>query len=274
MSCRPTTGKTSSHGGPEGFGRRVWQAQALAGGVRFTYESADGEQGYPGALRAEVDYVLDGCALHIRYRAQADAPTLVNLTNHTYFNLNGAGSGSALGHEPADLRAELHARARRLPSPRARSRPWPARPWDFREMRPIGEADLGFEQLALGGGYDHNYMIDGEHGTLRRAALLRADRSGLVMEVLTTSPAMQFYAANGLGGGARGQGRRGLSKPRRRLPGDAVPARRRAPPELPPVRAGARGETWTAETIYRFQAAPWRQRAVPWSTVRFAGTYK
>lgn len=91
--------------------------------MRFTYESADGEQGYPGALHAEVDYILDGCALHIRYRAQADAPTLVNLTNHTYFNLNGAGQRQRAGARAADLRAELHARARRLhPHGRDRAR--------------------------------------------------------------------------------------------------------------------------------------------------------
>ena len=247
-------GENQLHGGPEGFGRRVWQAQELAGGVRFTYESADGEQGYPGALRAEVDYVLDGCALHIRYRAQADAPTLVNLTNHTYFNLNGAGSGSALGHE-LQICAQSYTPVRAGCIPTGEIAPVAGTPMDFREMRPIGEADLGFEQLALGGGYDHNYMIDGEHGTLRRAALLRADRSGLVMEVLTTSPAMQFYAANGLGGGPVGKGGAVYQNH------DAVCLETQFPPDAVhhqnfPQCVLRPGETWTAETIYRFQAAP------------------
>ena len=247
-------GENHLHGGPEGFSRRVWEAEELPDGVKFSYVSPDGEEGYPGTVRAEVSYVLKGRALCILYRAVTDAPTPVNLTNHTYFNLNGAGSGSAMGHE-LQIFAQNYTPVLAGSIPTGEIAPVAGTPMDFREMRPIGEADLGFEQLALGGGYDHNYMIDGEHGTLRRAALLRADRSGLVMEVLTTSPAMQFYAANGLGGGPTGKGGAVYQNH------DAVCLETQFPPDAVnhpnfPQCVLRPGEVWTAETVYRFGQRP------------------
>ena len=217
-SCRQTTGKTTSTAGRRAFPRRVWEAEELPDGVKFSYVSPDGEEGYPGTVRAEVSYVLKGRALCILYRAVTDAPTPVNLTNHTYFNLNGAGSGSAMGHE-LQIFAQNYTPVLAGCIPTGEIAPVARTPMDFREMRAISSApDMGFEQLALCGGYDHNYMIDGEAGTLRRAALLRGDRTGLVMETLTTSPAVQFYAANGLGGGPAGKGGAVVREQRRGLP--------------------------------------------------------
>lgn len=246
-------GENHLHGGPEGFSRRVWEAEELPDGVKFSYVSPDGEEGYPGTVRAEVSYVLKGRALCILYRAVTDAPTPVNLTNHTYFNLNGAGSGSAMGHE-LQIFAQNYTPVLAGCIPTGEIAPVARTPMDFREMRAISSApDMGFEQLALCGGYDHNYMIDGEAGTLRRAALLRGDRTGLVMETLTTSPAVQFYAANGLGGGPAGKGGAVYAN------NDAVCLETQFPPDAVnhpnfPQCVLRPGEVWTAETVYRFPA--------------------
>jgi aldose 1-epimerase len=203
------------HGGPEGFHRRVWQAAAdpdagpeLAA-LRLELHSPDGEMGFPGALDARVTYTLDAeGTLALEHRARADRATVVNLTNHAYFNLAGAGSGDVLGHTLAlDSGAYLPVTAEAIPlGPPV---PTAGTPFDFREPHPIGEritADDG--QLADAGGYDHCWVLDPAPqraaGGLRRAARLADPAAGRRMEVWTTEPGIQVYTGNALDGSLAG----------------------------------------------------------------------
>lgn len=173
-------GRNHVHGGARGFDKRVWQARGVADGVELSLVSEDGEEGFPGRLSVSATYTLDeGGALRIAYRATTDAPTVLNLTNHTYWNLAGADSGSALGQvlriaagriTPAD--AESLPTGEFLPADGTR--------FDFREPKPVGA------------GYDHNFVLDGTGP----AAELYDAASGRVLTVTTTEPGMQLYTAD------------------------------------------------------------------------------
>ncbi|WP_370962124.1 aldose epimerase family protein [Amycolatopsis sp. cg9] len=186
-------GKNSLHGGPAGLDTRVWSAVPLPDGVRLTLTSPDGDQGYPGRLTAEVTYRLTASGLRITYRATTDAPTVVNLTNHTYWNLAAAG-------EVHDHRLQLAA-TRFCPTdagliPAGDPRPVAGTPFDFR--RPsrigarIGEAD---PQLKLADGYDHNWILDPAAPFAARAW---DPASGRLLTMRTTEPGLQFYSGNHL----------------------------------------------------------------------------
>ncbi len=197
-------GPNALHGGPTGFQNRVWDSRIAEGGngVEFSYRSADGEEGYPGNLDVKATYTwTDDNRLTLRLEAETDAPTVVNLTNHAYFNLDGENSGSVLDHE---LRLEA---SRYLPTddtqiPTGELAPVAGTPMDFTDFKPIGK-DLGadFEPLKIGKGYDHCFAIDGySKGTMRKAATLRSPRSGRTLEVSTTQPGVQVYTGNWLKG--------------------------------------------------------------------------
>jgi aldose 1-epimerase len=196
------------HGGLAGFNRRIWTVESAtveAGGSRLTlgYASNDEEEGYPGALRACVTYAVSGTTMEIEYEATCDAPTLVSLTNHTYFNL--AGTGSTLGHE---LRIDA---AHFLPVdggliPTGALAPVAGTPMDFRTRRVIGTGlDLRHPQLACAGGYDHNWVL-AAHESGHPSAQLYDPMSGRRMELLTTQPGLQFYGGQSLDGRIRGKG--------------------------------------------------------------------
>ncbi|MEN6457414.1 MAG: aldose epimerase family protein [Thermoguttaceae bacterium] len=193
-------GPNHLHGGLRGFDKVVWRAELVEcpgmAGVAFSYRGVDGEEGYPGTLDAQVTYSLtDDNELRMEYAATTDRPTVVNLTNHAYWNLAGAGSGDVLGHQ-----LTLHAE-RYLPTdegliPTGELRPVADTPMDFRRPTPVGS------HIEAAGGYDHCYVLDGwiAGQEPRLAAQVTEPRTGRVMEVLTTEPAVQLYTANGLDG--------------------------------------------------------------------------
>lgn len=195
----------SLHGGPGGFYNVVWDSAAIDYGVIFKYLSKDGEEGFPGDLETTVRYSLSGAQLKIDYRATTDAPTVLNLTNHAYFNLTGAGSGSALSH-----RLKLFA-SRFTPTdagliPTGELRTVTDTPMDFLQSTAIdARIDANDEQLDLGHGYDHNFILDGAPSDLKAAAELYDPESGRLLEISTTEPAIQFYSGNFLDGTIRGK---------------------------------------------------------------------
>jgi aldose 1-epimerase len=203
-------GENHLHGGARGFDRRTWKAKDASTGagpaVELTYLSQDGEEGYPGNLTAKVTYTLtDANELRLDYAATTDKETEVNLTNHSYFNLAGPSGGDMLGHV-----VTLHAarftpvRAGLIPTGELRS--VEGTPFDFREPTAVGaRIDGPDEQLALAGGYDHNYVVDGAIGVLRPAARVVEAGSGRVLDVLTTEPGVQFYSGNNLDGTIEGK---------------------------------------------------------------------
>ncbi|MFL5385042.1 MAG: aldose epimerase family protein [Longimicrobiaceae bacterium] len=201
------------HGGFRGFGKVTWRARELEDGGRagvvLEHTSPAGSEGYPGNLDVRVTCTLSpDHVFAVEYRAVADRPTPVNLTQHSYFNLAGEGSGDVLDHE-----LTIHAKsftpldARLLPT--GEIAPVAGTPLDFRAPRRVGERiGADDEQLRIAGGYDHNFVIDGEPGALRPAARLADAASGRVLEVFTTEPGMQLYTGNFLDGTAGKHGHR------------------------------------------------------------------
>lgn len=182
-------GENHLHGGVRGFDKRFWQVRAEAGALVCTRLSPDGEEGYPGNLALTVRFALEPGALTITYEAQTDRDTIVNLTNHSYFNL--AGGGSVLGHTlQVDASRFLEHDAAGLPTGRSIGVAGTA--FDFRAAKPIGQ-DLASGDPNLCGGYDHNFILASEN-----AAALACAQTGILMRVATDLPGMQVYTANAL----------------------------------------------------------------------------
>ncbi|MFJ9952207.1 aldose epimerase family protein [Kitasatospora sp. NPDC091207] len=203
----PTGGGVTLHGGPDGFAHRMWEAEQLPVGVRLHLHSPDGDQGFPGALDVTVEYTLSPAGeLTIAYRAVTGAATVINLTNHAYFNLAGEGNGDVLGHLlTLDADAYTPADGRQIPS--GRIEPVAGTPFDFTVARPIGKSVHDeHPQLAGPGGYDHNWVLRPRpaDGTPARAALLEEPVGGRTLEVLTTEPGLQVYTANTFQGAVTG----------------------------------------------------------------------
>ena len=195
-------GPNHLHGGPEGFQNKVWESRENEGGVEFLYYSEDGEQGYPGALKvvARYDWSED-CELRLTITAESDAPTVLNLTNHTYFNLNGEGNGDILGHV-LRMNASEYLPTDATQIPLGESAPVAGTPMDFVNGKPIGQdIKADFEPLRIGKGYDHCWVIDGaEPGQLQFCCELSAPESGRKVEIYTTQPGVQVYTGNWLSG--------------------------------------------------------------------------
>ena len=197
-------GDNALHGGPRGFDKVVWTAQPIDDGVQLTYVSKDGDQGFPGTLTATVRYTLHGSALRIEYLATTDKDTVLNLTNHSYFNLAGQGNGDILRHvvqikssQITPLNADL------IPTGEVKS--VEGTPFDFREPHAVGERiDAHDPQLKFGLGYDINYVLD-HPGKLEQVAEVYEPSTGRILRVRTDQPGLQFYTGNHLDGSITGK---------------------------------------------------------------------
>ena len=202
-------GPNHLHGGNKGFDKVVWDAQEEQGPgeaqLRLNYESADGEEGYPGNLSAGVTYKLfSNNELRIDYRATTDQDTVVSLTNHSYFNL--AGSNTILTHELMINAGKFTPVAEDL-IPTGEIRKVRDSPMDFTRSVSIGaRINEQYDQLSFTGGYDHNFVLTRSDESLRLAARAYESRSGRILEILTTQPGIQFYSGNFLDGSVAGKG--------------------------------------------------------------------
>jgi aldose 1-epimerase len=214
-------GPNTLHGGPKGFDTKVWDATDVSDGDTAALElelvSPDGDMGFPGELTTTVTYSLDADSrLSVHYEATTDAPTVVNLTNHTYWNLEGEGSGSIYDHE-LQLDASHYTPVDKTLIPTGELAPVEGTPFDFREPTAIGERIReDDQQLLYGQGYDHNWALDREDNgaregsdsedPLEEAAVLRDPDSGRTLTIETTEPGIQFYSGNFLVGTLVGTG--------------------------------------------------------------------
>ena len=252
-------GENHLHGGITGFNKVFWDAEVLsqdpdAPAMKFTYVSRDGEEGYPGTVNLTVTYTLTGsCGLRIEYEGTTDKATILNPTQHSYFNLSGNFRNSILDHT-LSIEADRFTPVDEGLIPTGELAPVEDTPLDFRQPHAIGERiEDSFEQLALGKGYDHNWVLRdyAGPGTIRRAAELHDPESGRVMTVLTDQPGLQFYSGNFLDGSAVGK--------------DGVAYRRQSAlcletqvfPDAPnkpdfPSAVLKPGETYRQTTIYQF----------------------
>ena len=209
-SLPKNNGDNTLHGGPHGFNNVVWRAKLVANGVELTYVSKDGEAGFPGNLTAVVRYTLVKGDLRIEYSATTDKDTVVNLTNHAYFNL--AGQGNILDHQ-LTLYASRFTPVDAGLIPTGELKPVESTPFDFRKATAVGvRIDANDEQLHLGHGYDHNWVLDSGGGKLTEAAEVYDPNSGRVLKVLTDQPGIQFYSGNFLDGSIRGKGGKPLER--------------------------------------------------------------
>ncbi|MEM9404425.1 MAG: aldose epimerase family protein [Acidobacteriota bacterium] len=256
-------GPNSLHGGERGFSHTVWRSEIVetddSVGVVLRHRSEDGDEGYPGALDCTVSYQLRaGGGLLIESEATCDATTVVNLTFHAYFNLEGHAAGSVLDHR-LRICAERFTPLDETQIPMGSLIAVAETPFDFRRSKRLGrDIDADDEQIQRGSGFDHNWVVDGWNvgeSVLRQAARLEAPESGRVLELSTTEPGLQVYTANFLDGTLRGKG--GQSYARRSsvcLEPQHFPDSPNQP-QFPPTVLEP-GDVYRQRTLYRFSVAP------------------
>ena len=244
------------HSGNHGFGRAVFDMELSDSGddgVLLRAVSPDGTDGFPGTVTLEVEYSLVGSALMIQYSATTDAPTVINITNHSYFNLNGHASGTVLGHR-LQMDAPSYLETDETLIPTGRLIPTAGTPMDFLEEKTIGrDIEADYPALKMGGGNDHCFVIS-DTG-LRHAAWLTGPQTGIRMETLTTLPGVQLYSANGLS--LNCPGKEGAEYHGR----DAVCLETQDFPDAPnhmefPDTTVTPKASYSATTLYRFDTAP------------------
>ncbi|MCI8858374.1 MAG: galactose mutarotase [Lachnospiraceae bacterium] len=241
------------HSGPNGFDRVVWEVkERTENSITFFHLSTEEEQGFPGNLKTEVTYTLtDEDAVEISYRGEADKTTIMNFTNHSYFNLGGHDSGSAMDQKLQILAEAYHPVRDSKSIPTGEIAPVEGTPMDFRTMKPIGQdIEADFEQLKFTGGYDHNYVLSDKVGEMKVMANAYCEKTGIAMEASTDCCGVQLYAGNFIGdqtgkGGAAYCKRCGFCLESQFYPNamnqENVPS--------PVVKAG---DVFTTKTIYRF----------------------
>jgi aldose 1-epimerase len=246
-------GPNTLHGGPGGWHSVVWDAEVLKESefpaVRLTYTSPDMEMGFPGSVNAEVIYTwTDDNEIVMDYKCTADKKTVINITNHAYFNLHGAGNGNILEHV-LTLKASAFTPVDSVMIPTGEIRPVAGTPFDFTTPHAIGERiNMAYDQLILGKGYDHNFVLDNKEPV---DVIVHDPVSGRVLEVITDQPGMQLYTGNFLDGTRIGHGgkaythRSGFCLESGHYPDSPNH------PEFPTTVLNA-GETFTSQTIYRF----------------------
>ena len=249
-------GENHLHGGIEGFDKKLWDTETFENengvGVVMRYTSPDGEEGYPGTLASTVTYTLTPAnGIQIDYEATTDKATVVNLTNHSYFNLKDGGASSILDHKMRII-ADQYVPTDAGNIPLGPLEDVEGTPFDFRTATAIGERiEQEDTQLEYGFGYDHNYVLKDQGSGLRLVAEVHDEASGRFMEVLTTEPGVQFYTGNHLNDNFTGRGdvtyasRSGFCLETQRYPD--TPNQ----PDYPTARLNP-GETYTSTTVYRF----------------------
>lgn len=251
-------GPNHLHGGTRGFDKVLWAVATKDGpagsSVIFTRTSPDGEEGYPGTLSARVTYTLtEKNELIVEYHATTDKPTVVNLTQHSYFNLAGEGSGDILGHQLM-LNADRYTPVDSTLIPTGELAPVAGTPFDFRQPTAIGaRIDQDHPQLKFGKGYDHNWVLSKKGSGLALAARLTDPKSGRTLEVATTEPGVQFYTGNFLDGTIKGKNghvyglRNGLCLETQHFP-DSPNHKNFPSTELRPARS------YDSKTVFTFSA--------------------
>ena len=253
----------SLHGGTQGFDKRIWSIVKVESGptasVTFAYTSADGEQGYPGKLDVTATYALDDTGVvRVDYSATTDKPTVVNITNHSYFNLGGEASAHTILDERLTIPAQAYTPVDAVLIPTGELRPVEGTPFEFRSPHKIGARvrDGRDEQIRFGQGYDHNFVLDkvGADG-MRLAARVEDPKSGRVMEISTDQPGVQFYSGNFLDGTAVGKSGHSYRE------SDALALEPQVFPDTPnhPAFGSARldpDQTYHSTIVYKFSTAP------------------
>ena len=256
-SLATNDGPNSLHGGLKGFDKRMWKIDSVSSGsdakVVLSYVSADGEEGFPGQLKVTATYSLnEQNELRVDYRATTSKPTVLNLTNHSYFNLSGNDARDVMD-DMVTLHAERFTPVDATLIPTGERRAVAGTPFDFRTAHRVGARirDARDQQIRYARGYDQNFIVDGKAGTLRPAAVVADPVSGRVMEISTTAPGIQFYTGNFLDGTFFGKDNRAYRQ------GDAICLEPGVFPDTPnhPDFPSARlnpGQTYTNTIVYKF----------------------
>ena len=246
-------GPNNLHGGLKGFNAVVWDMHQIDNQkVELKYTSSDGEEGFPGNLETTVTYRLtDDNELVITYRAITDKPTVVNLTNHSYFNLSGA-SDPSIGDHLLTIHADYYLPTDSTAIPYGPKEKVEGAPMDFRTPHEVGERiNDDFEQLRFGKGYDHTYVFNKEAGELSFCARCVSPKTGIIMDTYTTEPGVQLYTGNWLSGNLTGKnGRRYPCRSALCLETQHFPDSPNKP-EYPATTLRP-GEVFKSETVYKF----------------------
>jgi len=252
-------GPNSLHGGLKGFDKRVWKIDSVSNGpdakVVLSYTSADGEEGFPGEMKVTATYSLnDQNELKLEYRASTSKPTVLNLTNHSYFNLSGNDARDVMGNM-VTLHAERFTPVDATLIPTGERRAVAGSPFDFRTAHRVGDRirDAKDQQIRFGRGYDHNFIVDGAAGSLRPAAVVADPVSGRTMEMSVTAPGIQFYTGNFMDGTFFGKNQRAYRQ------GDAICLEPGVFPDSPnhadfPSARLNPGQSYVNTMVYKFSA--------------------